>query len=223
MVYGFRGYCLDCSHQWDWLRSIIACGHIDFQKPETYRSYFCQRCFLDVLVPRRLYRSSWLRWVSENASELSRSPLVFTACEMGVSVDRQALDVIARSPLLFKACESVACILAGTRSSYVHVSIDIRPMECPRCGDHMAIGDSDNNPLVCPECESRTTRSISAPAPGTCMVDYWPLDDKDYRRAILHLKELAQYSGDSHFEGKLAFAASDGRGSLWDRELDGLE
>ena len=52
MLFGFRGYCLDCGHQRDWLRSRIACGHIDFQKPETYRWYFCQRCFLDLLVPR---------------------------------------------------------------------------------------------------------------------------------------------------------------------------
>lgn len=223
MLFGFRGYCLDCGHQWDWLRSRIACGHIDFQKPETYRWYFCQRCFLDLLVPRRLNRSSWLRWVSENASELTRSPLNFRACELGVMVDRQALEVITRSPLLFRACEIVASILAGTRSPYLPVSIDIGPMACPKCGDHMIIGDLDTNPLVCPECESQSTRSIRGHAPATSLVDYWPLDGEEIRRVIRHLEDLAGHCRDSHFEGKLAVTVSEDRAPLWDRELDGLE
>ncbi len=223
MLFRYRSYCLDCRHQWDWVRSRIECGHIHFQKSETNRWYFCQRCFLDLFVPRRLNRSTWLRWVSENASELSRSPLMFKACELGVVVDRQSLEVIARSPLLFRACEIVASILAGSRSSYVPASIEIGTMECPGCGDRMAIGDFNTDPLACPECESRTTRSIGAPAPVTFLVDYWPLDDKEVRRVVLHLKQLAEYSGDSQIEGKLAFVTSDREGFLWDKELDGLE
>jgi hypothetical protein len=221
MHFGVRGYCLDCGHHWDGLRCRIECGHVDFQKPETYRRYSCQRCLLDLLVPRRLNRSSWLRWVSENASELSRSPLLFRACELGVSVDQLALEVIARSPLLFRACEIVASTLAGTRSPYLPVSIDIRPMECPKCADQMTIGDLDTNSLVCPECESRCTRSISGHAPGTFLVDYWPLNGEEIGRVVLHLKELAEYSRDPDFEGKLAFAVSEGQSLLWDQELDG--
>jgi hypothetical protein len=220
MLFGCRGYCFDCGHQWDGHRRRIACGHIDLEKPESYRSYFCQRCLLDLLVPRRLARSSWLRWVSENASELTCSPLLFRACELGVTVDRQALEVIARSPLLFRACEMVASILAGTRSSYVPVSIDIGPMECPNCGDLMTIENSDTKPLVCPECESRSTRSMSGHAPGTCLVDYWPLDGEEIRRVILHLKELAGYSRDTDFGEKLASVVPDGQSLLWDQELD---
>jgi hypothetical protein len=220
MLLGCRGYCLDCGHQWDGHRCRIACGHIDLQKPESYRSYSCQRCLLDLFVPRRLNRSSWLRWVCENASELTRSPLTFTACEFGVRVDRQALEVIARSPLLFRACEIVASILAGTRSSYVPVSIDIGPVECPNCGDAMTFEDLGTKSLVCPECESRSTRSLSGDAPATCSVDYWPLDGEEIRRVILHLKELAGYSQDTDFGGKLAFVVPDGQSLLWDQELD---
>jgi hypothetical protein len=223
MLFGFRGHCLDCGHQWDWLRSRIACGHIDFHKPETYRSYCCPRCFVELDVPRRLNRSSWLRWVSENASELTHSPLHFRTCELGVRVDRQALEVIARSPLLFKACECVASILAGTRSPYVPVSIDIGPMECPQCGDDMAIGDFDTNPLVCPECESPSTRSIKGHAHATCLVDYWPLDGDEIRRVIRHLKEMADHSRGSLFKGEFAVPVSEGRAPLWDRDLDGWE
>jgi hypothetical protein len=222
MVYGFRGYCLDCSHQWDWLRLRLACGQIDFRKPETYRWYYCHRCIVDLFVPRCLNRSSWLRWVSENASELSRLPLVFRACELGVRVDREALDVIVRSPPLFKACESVASILAGTRSPYVPVSIDVWHMECPQCGDQMAIGEFDTDPPNCPDCASPNTRSIGAPAAETGLVGYWPLDDKEIRQVIVHLKKLAQYAEDSHIEGKPALATSAGLPFLWDRELDGL-
>jgi hypothetical protein len=221
MLSGFRGYCLDCGHQWDWLRSRIACGYIDFQKPETYRSYFCQRCLLDLLVPRRLSRSSWLRWVAENASELTRSPLAFTACELGVRVDRQALEVITRSPLLFRACEIVAGILAGARSSYIPVSIDFGSIECPKCGDQMTIGDLDTNPMVCPACESRSTRSINGHAHATWLVDYWPLDSEEIRQVILHLQDLAEHSRDSDFGEKFAFAISEDQGHLWDQELDG--
>jgi hypothetical protein len=220
MLFGCRGYCLDCGHQWDGHRCRIACGHIDLEKPESYRSYFCQRCLLDLLVPRRLNRSSWLRWVSESASELTRSPLHFRACELGVRVDRQALEVIARSPLLFRSCEIVAVMLAGPRSPYAPVSIDIGPMECPNCGDPMTIDDSDTKPLVCPECESCSTRSLSGDAPATCLADYWPLDGEEIRRVILHLKELAGYSSDSDFGRKLAFVVPDGQSLLWDDELD---
>jgi hypothetical protein len=93
-------------------------------------------------------------------------------------------------------------------------------MECPNCGDLMTIENSDTKPLVCPECESRSTRSMSGHAPGTCLVDYWPLDGEEIRRVILHLKELAAYSRDADFGGKLAFVVPDGQSLLWDQELD---
>ena len=131
--------------------------------------------------------------------------------------------MISRSPLLFRACEIVANILAGTRSPYLLVSIDIGPMECPKCGDQMTIGDLVTNPLVCPECESHSTRSIWGDAPATSLVDYWPLDGKEIRRVIRHLKEMAGHSRDSYFEGKLAVPVLERRASLWDRDLDGLE
>jgi len=123
-----RGYCLECGHEWDGLRRRIACGRVNFREPETYRCYSCRRCIVDLCVPRRLNRSYWLRWVSENASELTRSPLLFKACELGVCIDRRALVVITRSPLLFRACERVSSILAGARSRYVAVPKDIGMM-----------------------------------------------------------------------------------------------
>jgi len=221
MLFGFRNYCLDCGHQWDGFRYRIECGRIEFQQPDTYRWYFCQQCFLDLLVPRRLNRSSWLRWVSENATELTHSPLHLTACELGVTVDRRALEVITRSPLLFRACELIAGILAGARSSNMPVSIDISSLECPKCGDQMTMGDSDTDPLVCPECESRSTRSISGQQPVTSLVDYWPLDSEEIRRVIRHLEELAGHSREAHYKRKLAVPVSEGQTTLWDQELDG--
>ncbi len=108
----FRGHCLDCGHEWDGIQWWIACGPVDVLKSESYRCYFCPRCFVDLCVPRRLTRSSWLRWITENASEMTRSPLLLGACELGVWIESQALQVISRSPLLFQACERVSGILA---------------------------------------------------------------------------------------------------------------
>jgi hypothetical protein len=178
---------------------------------------------LSLLVPRRLNRSSWLRWVFENASELTRSPLRFNACELGVVVDQQSLDVIARSPLLFRACEIVASRLAGVQSPYIPVAIDAPSMECPSCGDGMALGDMGTEPSACPQCESQHTRSSRGHAPATFLVDYFPIDGKEIRRVFLHLKQLAEPSCDSESNENIAFEIPQDCGLLWDQELDGLE
>ena len=53
------------------------------------------------------------------------------------------------------------------------------------------------------------------------MVDYVPLDREDVRQVILHLKRLAEHSVEDHRKRPLALPASEDRGPLWDRELDG--
>ncbi len=217
----FRGYCLNCAHQWDDLRWWIHCGPIDFQTPETYRCYFCPRCFVELYVSRRLSRSSWLRWVSENASELTRSPLLFSASELGVRVNQQALQVISRSPLLFETCERVSSILAKSRSRYVPVPIDIGTMACAGCGDPMRVGCVETNLLVCPKCESPSARSISEHHAEVVLEDYSPLKDEEVRRVILHLRELAEYREDHLSMNKLGLPIPESWGPLWDCELDG--
>ncbi len=221
MASRFRGHCLDCGHEWHGLARRLDCGPIDFQTPATYRCYSCARCCVDLYVPRRLSRSSWLRWVTENASELTRSPLLFRACELGVRVDVQALGVISRSPLLSRACERVSCILAGMRSRYEPAPIDIGTIECPDCGDELAIGCLETSFLVCPDCESQSARAIGEQHPELVLVDYTPLEDDEVRLVIRHLKELAGYHEGHHSTRKLALPTSDGRALLWDRELDG--
>jgi hypothetical protein len=216
-----RGHCLDCGHDWDGHHWWIACGPVDFRQPESYRCYFCPRCAIDLCVPRRLTRSSWLRWISENASELTRSPLLLRACELGVWIDLQALQVISRSPLLFQACERVSGILAGTGSSYLPVPIDIGMMTCPGCCNLMEIGCLQSSLSVCPQCESQSARTISEDRAESSLVNYSPIDDKEVRRAILHLKTLAQHPEDRRPEKMLAFASPESRGALWDHELDG--
>jgi hypothetical protein len=173
-------------------------------------------------VPRRLSRSAWLRWVSENASELTRSPLVFTACELGVRVDLQALGAISRSPLLSEACERVSRIFAGARSRYVPVPIDIGAIACTGCGNDMTIGCSETNSLVCPTCESHSARSIGEQHPEPILVDYIPLEDEEVRRVVHRLTALAACSeGHDYPTRKLALPAPSNRDLLWDCELDG--
>ena len=222
MPVGCRGLCLECGHQWDGLRRAVTCGHVDFQKPETYWSYSCPRCFVDLHVPRRLSRGAWMRWVSENASELTRAPLHFAACDLGVRVDHRALAVIARSPLLLRTCERVAGILAAAGSRYATVAIDIGTLECPDCGDPLLIGDLDANPSVCPGCESPSGSWTDDSGPEAVLVDYFPLEDGVVRRVILHLKELAEPPRKLNSERTPALPSVEVRGSLWDREMDGL-
>jgi hypothetical protein len=217
-----RGYCPECGHEWDGFRRRIACGQVNFREPETYRCYTCARCSVDLCVPRRLNRSSWLRWVSENASELTRSPLLLRACELGVCVDQRALVVITRSPLLFRACERVSSVLAGARSRYVAVPIDIGMMACPDCGDQLTIGKLGADASICPNCESRCARWISEHHPEVIFVDYSPLNDGAARRVILHLKELAAHAKDQHSKWNHDLPTSEVHGPLWDREMDGL-
>jgi hypothetical protein len=217
----FRAHCLDCDHDWDGLRSSIDCGPIEFHELDTYRCYFCPRCFVELYVVRRLSRSSWLRWVSQNASEMTRAPMLFLACELGVRVDVDALTVIARSPLLFEACARVSGILAGTRSRYVPIPIDIGIMVCPACGDRMPVGCVGTSLLVCPLCESRSARSMGDHHSEMVLVDYVPLKEENVRSVILHLQELAEHPKDLHSKRTLAFTVAESRGPLWDCELDG--
>jgi hypothetical protein len=188
MPLSFRGHCPDCGHDWDGVTTSVDCGCIDFpgcdlrlirsvfqaaqaapaaipplrrarsfvagaggfwrfclavckmrtffQHAETYGCYVCSRCFGELDVPRRLNRRCWLPWVGEHAVLITRSQLVFTACER------------------------VARILAGARSRHVPVPIDIGSIECPDCGDPMAIGTIDTNSLVCPLCKSCSARRV---------------------------------------------------------------
>jgi hypothetical protein len=217
----FRGYCSDCGHGWEGIRWWIDCGPLDFGRPETYQCYCCPRCLVDLCVARRLSRSSWLRWVSENASELTRSPLNFSACELGVRVDLHALKVISRSPLLFEACERVSRILAATRSRYLPVPIDIGTLTCPDCRDPMTTGRLETRYMICPRCEGQSARSIGEHHDEIVLVDYFPLKDEAVHRMVLHLKELAEHPEDRGPKKLLAISAALSRGPLWDRELDG--
>ncbi len=229
MTFSFHGSCLDCGHQWDGLCRVYACGQVDFQEPATYRCYFCPRCFVHLYLPCQLNRSSWLRWVDENASEVTSSPLLFQACELGVRVDLQSLAVIARSPLLFRACERVARILAMERSRYLPVPINIGTMNCTNCRDPMLDGEIKSNTLVCPQCESQSARSNGEHHPETVFVDYRPLDDDLVRGVILYLRRLAEHCTNSH--PKRAMTSPSGEDliapdaqaldPLWDHELDG--
>jgi hypothetical protein len=229
MSYSFRGSCHDCGHVWDGLCRVYECGQVDFQEPASYRCYFCPRCIVHLYVPRLLNRNSFLRWVDENATELTSSPLQFRSCDLGVRVDLKSLAVIARSPLLFGACERVARILAGTKSRYLHVPIDIGTIPCTdRCGP-MLDGDIDRNTLVCPQCDSRAARSNGEHRPETVFVDYRPLDAELVRQVIFYLKRLAQHSNKAHSKRALTARSAPGPISadaqlvepLWDHELDG--
>jgi hypothetical protein len=217
-----HGCCLECGHEWFGLRARIRCGRVEFDKPETYRCYSCTRCHVDLYVPRWLKRASWLRWVAENVSEMTRSPLHFKASELGVRLDQNALDVITRSPLLFNACEKVAAALATTSSRYLPVPIDIGPISCPACADLMIEGDPDTQLAVCPRCEGQSAWSIIEDHPGAMLVDYSPLEHGEARRVILHLEGLAWHPAEeeySHLE--LSCLATSGKDLLWDQDLDG--
>ena len=216
-----RGSCPECGRRRDRVRRTFACGHVDLREPETYRSYSCARCCVDLHVPRRLNRSAWLRWVAENASELTRAPLDFAACELGVAVDARALAVIARSQLLFQVCQRVAAILVEAVSRYESVPIDIGEMDCPECGDPLTIGDLDDNASVCVECRRLAAGWIGEIDVETVMVDYVPLDPDVVQGVILYLKQLAEPKREWRHETPLVFPAADGEGPLWDPELDG--
>jgi hypothetical protein len=175
----------------------------------------------ELRVPRQLSRSAWLRWVSQNASELTKSPLDFKASELGVRVDLQSLDVISRSPLLFQVCERISSILAGTRSRYVPVPIYIETIACPDCDDPMTGGDRQSGFVVCPACENPSAEVTTEEHAGMVLVDYSPLADADVRRVILHLEHLAEPLKDHGAKRVLALPAFEANAALWDRQLDG--
>jgi hypothetical protein len=191
MRFRFRALCPYCGYAWDGPFIRFDCGWIDFERPESYRSYFCPGCLDHLCVPRELSRRSYLRWVYQNAAETTRAPLDFRACELGVMVDPQSLDVIARSPLLFKACERVARVLGETNWPYVAVPIDIGAMACPDCGDAMCDGSIETTALVCPRCEGASATAFGEEIGESARVAYHPLDDDVVRAIIDHLEALA--------------------------------
>lgn len=229
MAFSFHGSCRECGHEWDGLGRVFECGQVELSRPEAHGSYVCPRCFVQLHVPHEMSRASYLRWVYENASELYRSPLMFHASEHGVRVSEESIAVIARSPLLFKACKRVARILAGARSRYVPVPIDIGSMTCPSCCERMIFGDIDSATLICPHCESRSARSLGRGGPETILVDYRPLDDGLVHGVILYLERLAGHSKGSNSKRPITDRRTPGAGEasvkvagpLWDLELDG--
>ena len=221
MLFRFHGQCLDCGHEWDGLRRRIVCGRVDFREPDACWCYPCARCLVELYVPRQLSRSGWLRWVSQNASELTQSRLTFTACELGVRVDLQSLDVISRSALLFQACEKISSRLARTRSQYVPVAIDLGDLECPDCREPMAAREMRTAPLVCPRCEHPAACTTTEKHAGVVLVDYSPLAAEEVGRVILHLQQLAEPLECLSAKTTLAVPILEGMGPLWDRQLDG--
>jgi hypothetical protein len=221
MLFRFRGQCVACGHEWDALRHKVECGRLDIEEPESYQCFSCARCVVEVYTPRVASRSSWLRWVSQNASEVSRSPLHFRSCEHGVTIDVQSLEVIARSAVLFRACERISGVLAGARSNYVCAPIDIGMMNCAGCGELLEVGELDSELLVCPECESRSAMWTSERQQAVILVDYSPLGDDEAGRVVRHLMELAEPSKSHLSKSLLALPAAGGPGPLWDRQLDG--
>jgi hypothetical protein len=193
----FRGRCPDCGHAWNGHQATWDCGCIDSRRPETYRCYFCCRCAEHLRVPRRLRRRSWLVWVPENTFW------------------------IVQSRLLFEACERVARALAGARSRYALVPVDIGTIVCPRCNDPMAIGDIETTPLVCPGCKRRSARLAREHRPCPIIVDHCPQPGEVVSRVILHLKELAEHPKGHRSDGSPLPPTFEGPGPLWDRELDG--
>ena len=220
MLFRFHGRCLDCGHEWDALLRRIACGRIDFHDSNTYRCYRCARCAVDLYLPRQQSRAGWLRWVSQNASELTQAPLRFTASELGVGADGQSLDVICRSPSLYRAAERVSRLVSGATSRYLPVPIDIGTLDCADCGDLMAIRYPQDHSLVCPSCKYLTAVSTSEHHAGVVLVDYAPIAPEEVRRVIFHLKVLAEPLTDAGSKSLLALPAFEGIEPLWDRQLD---
>jgi hypothetical protein len=191
MRFRFRASCPDCGHGWHGPFSRFECGQIDFERPETYRCYFCPCCLDHLCVPRELSRRSYLRWVYQNATETTRAPLDFRACELGVLIDSQSLDVIARSPLLFLGCERVARILGEANRPYIAVPIDIGGMTCPDCGEEMFDGSIETTALLCPGCEGTRASARGEEIRESAWVAYRPLDHGMVRAVIGHLEALA--------------------------------
>ena len=179
------------------------------------------KCVFELYVPRVLSRSSWLRWVGQNVSEMTRAPLQLSACDLGVTIDVQTLEVIARSEILFRTCEHVSRVLAGAGSRYEPAEIDIGPMNCPHCSEALFTGELNGELLVCPVCEARRVTWISESQPAIVRVDYTPLDANDVRSVIRHLGALAEPPMKRLTKTLLALPVADRLGSVWDRELDG--
>ena len=65
-----------------------------------------------------------------------------------------------RKPLLAYAADKVSIAIASARSIYTPVRIDIGPMRCPCRDEPMVLGSIDDTTIVCPECGSKTARSL---------------------------------------------------------------
>jgi hypothetical protein len=143
------------------------------------------------------------------------------ACEFGVRIDPESLEVITRSPLLFRACEKVAGILAAAGSRYAAIPIDIGTIECPDCGDPLRAGELEVKPPACPRCGGQAARWIGGFCTEVALVDYSPLDDAEIRLVVHYLEGLAECSKDTYSKETPAFPYVGWQGLLWDRDLDG--
>jgi hypothetical protein len=173
------------------------CGPIEYQDVESYRRYFCSRCFVHLNVPRVVDRNSWLNWIAGDARQ------------------------IAERPLLISAHERIARTLAESRSRYTPVTIDIGTMVCPDCSESMVLGGIDSNRVHCPRCASPSASSLGISRFVSLFGEENEVDEEGVRRVIDRLKLLSQPRKRSREKAPRQTCLSETVDPLWDRELDG--
>jgi hypothetical protein len=192
----FQGHCPDCGHDWEAVTVSYLCGPIEYQAPETYRRYFCARCFAHLNVPRVVDRISWLNWIAGHAYQ------------------------IAECPSLIIPHERIARALAESRSHYAPVIIDIGTIACPDCSEQMVVGDIDSNSLNCPRCANRSARSRGIRSMVTLRRDCDGPAQEDIGGVIDHLKKLSRPRMRPVDKTIHELSPSEGVDPLWDPELD---
>lgn len=174
------------------------CGPIDDQAIDSYRCYFCSRCFVHLSIPRVADRNSWLNWIAGDARQ------------------------IAECPLLLSVHEKIARIFAESKSYYAPVTIDVGTIACPDCSEPMVPGDIESNPLRCPQCASMSASYLGI----SCFISEFAGENTvsdllDRHRAFLRLKTLSQPKKRPREAAARETFASEAVEPLWDRELDG--
>jgi hypothetical protein len=130
----FRANCPDCRHEWEGACTSYCVGRWSEQAEssidDSFRSWFCPRCFFLLHIPRAIERNVWQKWRKTFLGAPDAQSKFLT-------------DVVAK----------VDRLLANGRF-YAPLPVDLEPVDCPECHQpfqERTPGSADR--VVCPQCQ----------------------------------------------------------------------
>ena len=131
MAWEFSAECNDCDHKWDALMWNERIGHYNAEA----QRFFCPKCCVHVSIAPDLDLYTFPKWLAANQASIDDAPVL-----------QQIVGLITNA-------------MSASTGLLIPLDSYASQMSCPTCNRGLVSGTIDDNPIVCPKCESNTARS----------------------------------------------------------------